>query len=160
MEQPEGNGTAQKIGHIASGFHQKDERSEATGIGINVQTVKILFQNLHGGLFWCSPLTQVQLHESIEHIGEDMPRSHTGVNDGQLCGAAASLLMHQCSELLLHGTVEASTANVRQTFSAALNDALRMQDTVYGKMSVKGWYAPEQAEQTKVNTLKQKFSGQ
>ena len=63
-------------------------------------------------------------------------------------------------ELLLHGTIEASTPNVRQAFGTALNDALGMQSTVYNKMSGKGWYAPEQAEQTKVNTLKQKYSTQ
>ena len=62
--------------------------------------------------------------------------------------------------LLQSATIESSTANLRQTFSAALNDALRMQDTVYSKMSAKGWYPAEQAEQTKIDTLKQKYSGQ
>ena len=62
--------------------------------------------------------------------------------------------------LLQSATIEASTPNVRQAFSAALNEALRMQDTVYGKMSAKGWYPAEQAEQTKIDTLKQKYSGQ
>ena len=81
------------------------------------------------------------------------------MNDKNLMENTVQLCKGAC-ELLLHGTLESSTANVRQTFSAALNDMLRMHDTVYGKMSEKGWYSPEQAEQTKIDTLKQKYSGQ
>jgi len=33
-----------------------------------------------------------------------------------------------------------------------------MQDMVFSKMSDKGWYPLEQAEQTKIDTVKQKFS--
>ena len=60
-------------------------------------------------------------------------------------------------DLYLHGTVEAATDNVHRTFSQALNASLTMQDSVYDQMSAKGWYAPEQAEQQKINTVKQKF---
>ncbi len=63
-------------------------------------------------------------------------------------------------DLYLHGTIESPTDNVRSAFSAALNDTLRMQDTVYEKMQAKGWYCAEQAEQNKVDSLKQKFSAQ
>jgi len=35
-----------------------------------------------------------------------------------------------------------------------------MQDTIYTKMSAKGWYQTEQAEQNKVNALKQKYTAQ
>ena len=42
----------------------------------------------------------------------------------------------------------------------ALNDALGMQDTTYSKMAAKGWYPSEQADQNKVDTVKQKFSAQ
>ena len=55
-------------------------------------------------------------------------------------------------------TIESPTANVHQTFSDALNDALCMQDQVYDKMAEKGWYPTEQAEQNKVDSVKQKFS--
>ncbi len=68
------------------------------------------------------------------------------------------LLEKGVCDLFMHGTIESSTDNVHQTFATALNDALRMQDTIYGKMSAKGWYPTEQVEQTKVDTVKQKFS--
>ena len=47
-----------------------------------------------------------------------------------------------------------------QAFSTALNDSLCMQDTLYDKMAAKGWYPTEQADQNKVNSVKQKFSAQ
>ena len=55
------------------------------------------------------------------------------------------LLEKGVCDLFMHGTIESSTANVRQAFSTALNDALSMQNTIYGKMSAKGWYSAEQA---------------
>ncbi|MBD5104070.1 MAG: spore coat protein [Ruminococcaceae bacterium] len=68
------------------------------------------------------------------------------------------LLEKGVCDLFMHGTIESSTANVHQTFNTALNDALCMQDNIYDKMSEKGWYPTEQAEQNKVNTVRQKFS--
>lgn len=68
------------------------------------------------------------------------------------------LLEKGVCDLFLHGAIESSTANVHQTFSAALNTSLNMQDTIYDKMSSKGWYPTEQAEQNKVSSVKQKFS--
>ena len=58
----------------------------------------------------------------------------------------------------MRGTVEAPTDNVRSAFSAALNESLCMQDTLYSKMEQKGWYPTEQADQTQMNTVKQKYS--
>lgn len=63
-------------------------------------------------------------------------------------------------ELYMHGTIESSTANVHQTFSSSLNDSLQLQDEIYKKMQAKGWYQTDQAEQTKLNSVKQKFSAQ
>lgn len=63
-------------------------------------------------------------------------------------------------DLFMHGTIEAPTANVHQTFSAALNDTLCMQDSIYKQMSAKGWYAPQQAPQQQLDQLRQKFSAQ
>lgn len=68
------------------------------------------------------------------------------------------LLEKGVCDLFMHGALESSTANVHQTFNGALNTALGMQDNIYGKMSAKGWYAAEQAEQSKVNSVKQKFA--
>lgn len=60
--------------------------------------------------------------------------------------------------LYLHGTIESGTPKVHQAFSTALNDALCMQDTVYKQMSDHGWYTTEQAQQQKLQQVKQKFS--
>lgn len=70
------------------------------------------------------------------------------------------LLEKGVCDLFMHGTIESPTGNVHQTFSMALNDALSMQDTTYSKMAAKGWYPTEQAEKTKVDTVKQKFCAQ
>jgi len=70
------------------------------------------------------------------------------------------LLEKGVCDLFLHGTIESPTDNVHQAFSTALNNALGMQDMIYDKMAAKGWYPTEQAEQNKVNSVKQKFSGQ
>ena len=69
------------------------------------------------------------------------------------------LLEKGVCDLFMHGTIESGTENVHQTFSAALNESLCMQDAIYDKMTAKGWYPTEQVEQTKVDTVKQKFSG-
>jgi len=68
------------------------------------------------------------------------------------------LLEKGVCDLFMHGTLESSTENVHQAFNNALNEALCMQDELYDKMAAKGWYPTEQAEQTKINSLKQKYS--
>lgn len=70
------------------------------------------------------------------------------------------LLEKGVCDLYMHGTIESPTGNVRKTFNDALNESLCMQDTLYDKMMQKGWYPTEQVEQTKVHTVKQKFSAQ
>ncbi|HIX15133.1 MAG TPA: spore coat protein [Candidatus Hungatella pullicola] len=62
-------------------------------------------------------------------------------------------------DLYLHGTIESPTANVHQTFDTALNDSLCMQEEIYKKMSAKGWYTTETAEQTKIMKVKNQFAG-
>ena len=61
-------------------------------------------------------------------------------------------------DLYMHGAVESSTANVRQTFSAAFNDTLSMGDTIYQQMTAKGWYQTDAAPQQKLQQTKQKFT--
>lgn len=70
------------------------------------------------------------------------------------------LLEKGVCDLYMHGAIESSTANVHQVFSNALNESLQLQDSIYNKMTAKGWYSVEQAEQNKVNSVKQKFSVQ
>lgn len=70
------------------------------------------------------------------------------------------LLEKGVCDLFMHGAIESSTQNVHSTFSSALNSALNMQDAIYGKMSAKGWYSAEQADRSKIDSVKQKFSSQ
>lgn len=62
-------------------------------------------------------------------------------------------------DLYLHGTIESGTANVHQTFNQALNSTLCMQSDIYKAMSANGWYQTEQAEQQKVQKVKNQFAG-
>ncbi len=62
-------------------------------------------------------------------------------------------------DLYLHGTLESPTMNVHQAFDNALNDSLCMQGDIYKKMSAKGWYTTEQAEQQKISKVKNQFTG-
>lgn len=62
------------------------------------------------------------------------------------------------ADLYLHGTIESATINIHQAFDQKLNDTIQMQNEIYSKMSQRGWYAEEQAEQQKVDQTKQKFS--
>ena len=62
-------------------------------------------------------------------------------------------------DLYLHGTIESSTQDVRQSFDQALNNSLCMQDDIYKKMSAKSWYTTEQAEAMKIQKVRNQFSG-
>lgn len=70
------------------------------------------------------------------------------------------LLEKGVCDLYMHGTIESPNDQVRQAFSNALQTSLCMQDTLYSKMQEKGWYPTAQVEQTKIDTVKQKFSAQ
>ena len=63
-------------------------------------------------------------------------------------------------DLYLHGAIESGTATVHQAFNSALNDSLCMQDNIYQKMSSRGWYQSEQAQQQQLQKVKQKFAAQ
>ena len=68
------------------------------------------------------------------------------------------LLEKGACDLYMHGAIEASDQSVFSSFSSALQQSLQLQNQIYSKMKEKGWYAPEVAQQDKVNQLKQKFS--
>ena len=61
-------------------------------------------------------------------------------------------------DLYMHGAIESSTQKVRQTFSAAFDDALSMGDSLYQQMTAKGWYQVEQADAQQLAQVKQKFA--
>lgn len=70
------------------------------------------------------------------------------------------LTVKGASDLYLHGTIESTTPNVHSTFDKALNSSLKLQNDIYNKMATKGWYPAEQAEQQKIDKLKQQYSAQ
>ena len=61
-------------------------------------------------------------------------------------------------DLYMHGSIESSTDNVHSAFKTALNNSLNIQDTIYDKMTAKGWYTTQAVEQTKIDNVKQKFN--
>ena len=61
-------------------------------------------------------------------------------------------------DLYMHSAIESGTPKVHQAFNTALNDAICMQNNVYKQMSDHGWYTAEQAQQQKLQQVKQKFS--
>ena len=61
-------------------------------------------------------------------------------------------------DLYMHGTIESGTQNVQQAFDTALNDSLCMQSDIYQKMSQKGWYPAQQADQQQINQVRQKYA--
>ena len=79
------------------------------------------------------------------------------MNDKEIMENILLNLKGEC-DLMMHGTIESATPNVHSTFKCALNDMLVMQNTIYEKMSEKGWYPAEQAETKKITEAKQKFA--
>jgi len=63
-------------------------------------------------------------------------------------------------ELYQHGATEASTAEVHDAFKCALNETLNIQNKIYNLMAEKGWYKMTTADQTQINSTKQKYSNQ
>ena len=53
---------------------------------------------------------------------------------------------------------EASTPAMRSCLSSILQDEHRVQEEIFNEMSNKGYYKVEMAEETKLNTEKQKFA--
>ena len=53
---------------------------------------------------------------------------------------------------------EASTPAMRSCLSSILQDEHRVQEEIFNEMSNKGYYTVEMAEETKLNTEKQKFA--
>lgn len=73
-------------------------------------------------------------------------------------------LLNACkgaTDLYLHGTLEsAGTPKVHRVFHQALCELLTMQNEIYKKMEVKGWYTTTQVEQEKITQLKEQYRTQ
>lgn len=61
-------------------------------------------------------------------------------------------------DLMMHGAIESSTGNVHSAFTEALSETLSLQNQVYSMMAKKGWYPAQNAQQTQIDTVKQKYS--
>jgi len=70
------------------------------------------------------------------------------------------LIIKGVCDLYLHGTIESTTAEVHTAFKDALNTSLDIQNKLYNLMAEKGWYKTDIAEQSKIDTLKQKYTNQ
>ena len=53
---------------------------------------------------------------------------------------------------------EAATGEVKSCLSSILQDEHRIQEEIFNEMNNRGWYPVEKAEDTKLNSAKQKFS--
>ena len=70
------------------------------------------------------------------------------------------LIIKGVCDLYLHGTIESTTSEVPMAFKDALNESLNIQNKIYNLMKERNWYQTDTAEQTKIDTVKQKFSNQ
>lgn len=61
-------------------------------------------------------------------------------------------------DLMMHGAIESSTGNVHSAFTEVLSDTLSLQNQVYSMMAKKGWYPAQAAQQTQIDSVKQKYS--
>lgn len=81
------------------------------------------------------------------------------MNDRDLMENMLNLEKGVC-DLYMHGAIEAATPQVHQAFSQSLATSLEMQQQIYSQMKARGWYAPEQAQQNNLQSVKMKFSSQ
>lgn len=68
------------------------------------------------------------------------------------------LIIKGVCDLYLHGAIESSTAEVHAAFKDALNTSLDIQNKIFNLMAERGWYKMDTVEQTKIDTVKQKFA--
>ncbi len=81
------------------------------------------------------------------------------MNDRDLMENMLNLEKGVC-DLYMHGTLEAATPHVHQVFSQSLATSLELQQQIYSEMKARGWYAPEEAQQNSLQSVKMKFSAQ
>ena len=81
------------------------------------------------------------------------------MNDKEIMENLLLNLKGEC-DLMMHGAVESSTADVHSAFTQGFNDVLAMQNEVYAKMAQKGWYPAENSQQNEINKVKQKYANQ
>ncbi len=81
------------------------------------------------------------------------------MNDKEIMTNILNAVKGEC-DLMMHGAIESSTPDVHAAFTQGFNDALTLQSQIYAKMSEKGWYPAENAQQTQIDKVKQKYATQ
>ena len=79
------------------------------------------------------------------------------MNDKEIMENILLNLKGEC-DLMMHGAIESSNADVHSAFTSCFNDTLAMQNEVYAKMAAKGWYPTQYADSQQINAVKQKYS--
>ena len=81
------------------------------------------------------------------------------MNDKEIMTNILNAVKGEC-DLMMHGAIESSTPAVHSAFTQSFNDALALQNQIYAKMSAKGWYPAEQAQQNEIGKVKTKYQNQ
>jgi spore coat protein CotF len=81
------------------------------------------------------------------------------MNDKMLLQDLLATVKLSC-DLLLNGTIESSSENVRDAFNSTLFENLKIQNEIAQKMTDKGWYEKKLVEPTKIHQLEKKFAEQ
>ena len=81
------------------------------------------------------------------------------MNDQEIMTNILNAVKGEC-DLMMHGAIESSTPAVHSAFTQSFNDALSLQNQIYAKMSAKGWYPSENAQQNEISKVKQKYMNQ
>ena len=87
---------------VLPGLHHHGKISQLIGAIVNVQTVEVVFQNALGGIPLAVTHAFVDLHQHVKGIDQNMPGTHTGVNEGQVFRAQGGVLLADRRQLCLH----------------------------------------------------------
>lgn len=79
------------------------------------------------------------------------------MNDKEIMTNLLNAVKGEC-DLLMHGAIESSTPDVHGAFTQSFNETLMLQNSIYTKMSEKGWYPAQNAQKAQIDAVKQKFS--
>ena len=61
------------------------------------------------------------------------------------------LLLKSCTEVYVHGTLEASNKDVRKLLKESLDNILTSQANTYDEMTKYGWYTIENVKESAIN---------
>ena len=68
------------------------------------------------------------------------------------------LLLKSCVEVYIHGTLEASTTEVRKVLKYCLDYTMSMQEDVYNEMSDRGYYNVENVSSSAIEKVINKLN--